>query len=134
MDSYTFHSSQCRASSSPCSHLLTRTAAMRSSPVGGGGSGFSRAAPYATSDAVYTTSANRGEYVRLRAQHKLCGRVREQVAAMRQGLSAVLPPSVSTAVRKGFEPRELVELIAGRESIDADEWRRETKSDACATL
>ncbi|KAI9356249.1 putative ubiquitin-protein ligase [Zopfochytrium polystomum] len=68
------------------------------------------------------TEENKAEYVRLLAQHRIVGKVREQFAAFERGLFEILPRDSLEA----FDERELEVLLGGMSEIDLSDWKRFT--------
>jgi hypothetical protein len=73
------------------------------------------------------TDANKEEYLRLFAQHRLAGQLEVQIKAFRSGLQKMIPPHMFEQIGGVFSASELQLLISGANTIDADDWRAHTR-------
>ncbi|GAA6023843.1 hypothetical protein JCM8202_003652 [Rhodotorula sphaerocarpa] len=71
---------------------------------------------------IPVTETNKLEYIRLLCEHRLQGRVAEQIKALKHGLGEIVP----LKELRVFDEKELELLIGGVETIDVEDWERHT--------
>lgn len=67
---------------------------------------------------IPVTETNKLEYIRLLCEHRLQGRVAEQIKALKHGLGEIVP----LKELRVFDEKELELLIGGVETIDVEDW------------
>ncbi|GAA5900461.1 uncharacterized protein JCM6883_002851 [Sporobolomyces salmoneus] len=72
---------------------------------------------------IPVTEENKLEYIDLLCEHRLKGRVQAQLDAIKRGLQEIVP----LKELKVFDEKELELLIGGVETIDVEDWQRNTE-------
>jgi hypothetical protein len=75
------------------------------------------------------TIENRYQYVRWLAYSRCFGRPMQWSTAFRSGIRSVLGLDTHIAIGKLFTPKEFIELLAGKETISIEDWRKFTEYD-----
>jgi ankyrin repeat protein len=73
------------------------------------------------------TAANRENYIQAVCRHHLIRKIRQQTAAVRQGLLSVVPAVLLEALQECLSAEELGILIAGFQDLDLDDWQQHTQ-------
>jgi hypothetical protein len=73
------------------------------------------------------TAANRENYIQAVCRHHLVRKIRQQTAAVRQGLLSVVPAALLEALQECLSAEELGILIAGFQDLDLDDWQQHTQ-------
>jgi len=76
---------------------------------------------------ISVTPENLEEYLQLKAEHHLIGSIREQVNAMRQGLSVFLDDALMIKLRACCTVAEFQLMLCGAPGIDVDDWQASTE-------
>ncbi|GAA5839821.1 hypothetical protein JCM3766R1_004623 [Sporobolomyces carnicolor] len=71
---------------------------------------------------IPVTEDNKLEYIDLLCEHRLKGRVESQLAAIKEGLQEIVP----LKELRVFDEKELELLIGGVETIDVEDWQKNT--------
>lgn len=71
---------------------------------------------------IAVTEANKKEYVKLVAEHKLSTEIKPQIDAFLRGFHEIVPASLISI----FNEQELELLISGMPDIDVDDWKNTT--------
>jgi len=74
------------------------------------------------------TEQTKGEFVAALVEWRLRTSLRGPIAAMRRGLTIVVPPVVFAEARQMLSSAELCALLAGSRDIDVDDWERNTRT------
>ncbi|GAA6059540.1 hypothetical protein JCM10212_006038 [Sporobolomyces blumeae] len=72
---------------------------------------------------ITVTEDNKLEYIDLLCEHRLKGRVEEQLDAIKRGLGEIVP----LKELRVFDEKELELLIGGVETIDVEDWQKNTE-------
>ncbi|GAA5932597.1 uncharacterized protein JCM15063_002150 [Sporobolomyces koalae] len=72
---------------------------------------------------IAVTEENKLEYISLLCEHRLKGRVESQLQALKAGLHEIVP----LKELKVFDEKELELLIGGVETIDVEDWEKNTE-------
>ncbi|GAA6013097.1 hypothetical protein JCM11491_005181 [Sporobolomyces phaffii] len=72
---------------------------------------------------IPVTEANKLEYIDLLCEHRLKGRVESQLDALKRGLQEIVP----LKELRIFDEKELELLIGGVETIDVEDWEKNTE-------
>ncbi|KAJ2721794.1 hypothetical protein GGI07_003728 [Coemansia sp. Benny D115] len=71
---------------------------------------------------IAVTEENKAEFVQLRIDYRVCGRIKEQFEAFQAGFHELIPEDLIQV----FDERELELLIGGLAEIDVDDWKKNT--------